>query len=48
MITVTPGFIDSEPVDDLLNIEASCLPYALVNAIKELNARIELLERRAT
>jgi hypothetical protein len=44
MVHETPGFIDGEPVKDLKNLDISSLVFALVNAIKELAQRIEVLE----
>lgn len=38
------GYIDGEPVSDLRSIDATPLVYALINAVKQLNARIEALE----
>jgi hypothetical protein len=40
----TKAYIDGTAVDDLRNVNYSALTFALVNAIKELKARIEQLE----
>jgi Long-tail fiber proximal subunit, C-terminal, trimerization domain len=44
MIFDRKGYIDNKPVDDIKAMDTSPLIYALVNAIKELTARIEVLE----
>jgi hypothetical protein len=44
MVAQTSGFIDGVEVDDLRVLNSSELVYALVNAVKELTARIEALE----
>lgn len=45
MVTRTSGKIDGQQVDDLRNLDSSPLIFALVNAVKELSARLEALER---
>jgi hypothetical protein len=46
--TVTPiaGYIDGQPVDDMRIFDPTNIMYALVNAVKELTARVEALEAR--
>lgn len=44
MVTKSNGYIDGTAVDDLLILDTSPLVFALVNAVKELKARIEVLE----
>jgi hypothetical protein len=44
MVTLQAGTIDGEPVDDLRALGTGALIYALVNAVKELSARVEALE----
>jgi hypothetical protein len=44
MISLREGFIDGKPVDDIRTLDASALTYALVNAVKELNAKVAALE----
>jgi hypothetical protein len=44
MVTQGPGFIDGVEVDDFRTLDQSNLILALVNAVKELSARIETLE----
>jgi len=44
MIVINPGMIDGVLVSDLRDIDSSALTYALINAVKELNAKIEALE----
>jgi hypothetical protein len=43
-ISRTVGYIDDKQVDDLLMYDSSALPYALINAVKELAARVAALE----
>ena len=38
------GYIDGQPVDDLRTVDQGPLVFALINAVKELSARIEALE----
>lgn len=38
------GYIDGERVDDLRSLDSNALIYALVNAVKELTARVAALE----
>jgi hypothetical protein len=44
MITKRDGYIDGVAVTDIRTIDATPLIYALVNAVKELAARVETLE----
>jgi hypothetical protein len=44
MINKVPGFIDGVAVDDMRTLDSTALIYALVNAVKTLTARIEVLE----
>jgi len=44
MVTLTDGYIDGAPVDDLRSLNTSELIFALVNAVKTLAARVEALE----
>jgi hypothetical protein len=44
MVTQKDGFIDGAAVTDLRDIDTTPLIYALVNAVKELTARLEALE----
>ena len=44
MVTQRGGYIDGAAVDDLRDLNTTPLIYALVNAIKELKARVEALE----
>ena len=44
MVTKTDGFIDGAAVTDLRSLDTTPLIFALVNAVKELKARIEVLE----
>jgi hypothetical protein len=44
MVSKRDGFIDGVAVTDLRTIDATPLIYALVNAVKELKARVETLE----
>jgi hypothetical protein len=44
LIKKDPGYIDGQAVDDLRSAEYTPLLFALVNAVKELKARIEELE----
>lgn len=44
MVTKRTGWIDDTQVDDLRTLDTGPLIYALVNAVKELSARIEALE----
>jgi len=46
MTQKTTGFIDDEEVDDLLTMDLTALPLAIVNAIKTLHARVKHLEDR--
>lgn len=43
-ITKTSGILDDDVIEDLRIYDGSSLPYALVNAVKELTARLEALE----
>jgi hypothetical protein len=44
MVTKSEGWIDGVKVDDMRTLDTSPLIYALVNAVKELAARVEQLE----
>ena len=44
MVKKRDGYIDGQKVTDLRDIDTAPLIYALVNAIKELTARVEALE----
>jgi hypothetical protein len=46
MVTKREGQIDGNPVTDLRDLNTTALVFALVNAVKTLNARIEALEAR--
>jgi hypothetical protein len=43
-VTKRNGYIDGKPVDDLLDLDTTPLVFALINAVKELAARLEALE----
>jgi hypothetical protein len=47
MVTTEAGFVDGKPVADLRVLDTTALTFALVNAVKELAARIEALEGAA-
>jgi hypothetical protein len=44
MVTKRSAYIDGEPVTDLRDLDTSPLIFALINAVKELKARIDVLE----
>jgi hypothetical protein len=44
MVTIRAAYIDGQAVTDLHDLDTSSLIYALINAVKELSARIEALE----
>lgn len=46
MVSVMPGFIDGTQVTDLRLLDTNPLLFALVNAVKELAARVEMLEAK--
>lgn len=46
MVSKRSGFIDGQAVDDLRSLDTSPLLFALINAVKELSARIKVLEAR--
>jgi hypothetical protein len=46
MVSQRAGFIDGKPVSDLRELDNSQLIYALVNAVKELSAKVSNLEAR--
>jgi hypothetical protein len=48
IVSKTESHIDGKKVEDLRHINPSNLIYALINAVKTLNARIEVLEGTAT
>jgi hypothetical protein len=43
-VTKTPGYIDGEAVTDLRLLDTGPILFALINAVKELKARVEELE----
>jgi hypothetical protein len=43
-VTQRGAYIDGQPVNDLRDFDPTNIIYALVNAVKELTARIETLE----
>jgi hypothetical protein len=44
MVTISDGFIDGAAVADLRTVDPSNLIYALINAVKELSAKVTALE----
>jgi hypothetical protein len=44
LVHVTTGFIDGIEYDDVRNIDPTNLVYALINAVKELSAKVAALE----
>ncbi len=44
IVSLMEGFIDGEAVTDLRNVDATPIIYALINAVKELTARVQQLE----
>lgn len=46
MVMMSEGFIDGVAVTDLRGIDTTPLVYALINAVKELAAKVEALEAR--
>lgn len=46
MVTKSSGYIDGVKVDDLRELDTTPLIYALINAVKELAAKVETLEGR--
>jgi len=46
LVSLTSGTIDGEEIDDIRMLDQSPLLFALVNAIKELSARLVALETR--
>lgn len=44
MVSIKDGWIDGKRVDDMRALDSSALVYALVNAVRELSARIDALE----
>jgi hypothetical protein len=44
MVTSQAGYVDGQAVSDLLTLDTTPLIFALVNAVKELKARVEALE----
>jgi hypothetical protein len=46
MVTLEPGTIDGEHVDDLRMMDTTALNMAFINAFKEINARLITLENR--
>jgi hypothetical protein len=47
MVTTEIGFVDGKPVADLRVLDTTALTFALVNAVKELAARVAALEGAA-
>lgn len=47
MVSMSEGTIDGQQVNDLRRLDTTELIFALVNTVKELHARIELLEAKA-
>ena len=43
-VSLRKGFIDGKEVDDLKHLDTANIIYVLVNAVKELHARIAVLE----
>jgi hypothetical protein len=46
MVTMERGFIDGMEVTDLRHLDTTPLIFALINAVKELKAKVEALETR--
>lgn len=46
LVTKAAGYIDGKAVTDLRNMDTTPIIYALINAVKELSAKIEALEAR--
>jgi hypothetical protein len=46
MVTEREGWIETRRVKDLLILDTSALPCVLLNAIKELHARVAALETK--
>ena len=46
LVSKRAGFIDGLPVDDLRDLDTTPLFYALINAVKELSARVVELEAK--
>jgi len=46
MVSKRTGYIDGEQVDDLRDLNTTNMIFALVNAVKELAARVEALEAK--
>ncbi len=44
MVTKRDGHIDGQPVSDLCDLDTTPLIFALINCVKELRARVEVLE----
>jgi hypothetical protein len=44
MVSTHAGYIDGQPVSDIHDLDTTPLLYALINAVKELKARVEQLE----
>jgi hypothetical protein len=47
LVNITTGFIDGVEHDDVRNIDITNLTYALINAVKELSAKVTALEAAA-
>jgi hypothetical protein len=48
MVSRRAAMIDDKPVTDMRDLDTGPLIFALVNAVKEMAARIEVLEGTAT
>jgi hypothetical protein len=46
MVGRIDGVLDDKEANDILTLDMTALPLALVNAVKALHARIEALEAR--
>jgi hypothetical protein len=44
LVSLTTGWIDGEEINDLRSLDTTPLIFALVNAVKELSAKVEALE----
>ena len=46
-VTQRAGYIDGQPVTDMRDLDTNALTFALINAVKELSARLEAVETLA-
>lgn len=46
MVSQGDGYIDGQPVSDMRTLDTTELIFALVNCVKELNAKVQLLEAK--